>query len=94
MLTEVAVIIHPIKTLEKNSRLPIGANPLKQKDIKAPKIKGTKTPAQAIAKAFGLGLAYVKSIVDLHHGKIHVESELGKGSEFIISLPLIKESTN
>lgn len=43
------------------------------------------------AKGFGLGLAYVKKIIDLHKGAIHVESELGKGTKFTISLPVIKE---
>lgn len=42
------------------------------------------------AKGFGLGLAYVKKIIDLHKGEIHVESEYGRGTTFIISLPVIK----
>lgn len=37
---------------------------------------------------FGLGLTYVKTIVDAHKGKIDVESELGKGSNFIIQIPI------
>ncbi len=42
-------------------------------------------------KGFGLGLAYVKRVIDLHEGTIKCESELGKGTTFIVSLPVIKE---
>lgn len=42
-------------------------------------------------KGTGLGLAIVKKIVEEHEGEIHINSEAGKGAEFIIALPIHKE---
>jgi PAS domain S-box-containing protein len=38
----------------------------------------------------GLGLAIVKRFVELHNGKINIKSKIGEGTEFIITIPLIK----
>lgn len=43
----------------------------------------------------GIGLYLVKTIVDMHNGEITVNSEIGKGSEFIIKIPAkIKRTEN
>lgn len=44
------------------------------------------------AKGMGIGLAFVKSLVKLHQGTIHVDSEVGKGTTFTIKLPKEKHA--
>jgi two-component system phosphate regulon sensor histidine kinase PhoR len=42
-------------------------------------------------KGFGLGLSYVKSVVDAHHGRIKVDSALGRGTVFTLEMPLTRQ---
>jgi signal transduction histidine kinase len=49
-----------------------------------------KGPDESGKGGTGLGLATCKSIIDAHHGRIRVESTVGKGTAFIIKLPVAK----
>jgi two-component system phosphate regulon sensor histidine kinase PhoR len=39
-------------------------------------------------KGFGLGMSYVKTVIDVHKGHIKVDSTLGKGTCFTVDVPL------
>jgi len=43
-------------------------------------------------KGFGLGMSYVKTVIDVHKGRIKVDSTLGKGSCFTVEVPLAEKN--
>ena len=53
--------------------------------------KFTRLNGQDNSSGLGVGLAFCRLAVNGHGGKIWVESEVGKGSKFILTLPLAKE---
>lgn len=55
--------------------------------------KFTRLDAKTFPKGIGLGLAFCKLAVNAHDGKIWVDSTIGQGSQFNISLPLKKDLT-
>lgn len=55
--------------------------------------KFTRLDAKSFPKGIGLGLAFCKLAVNAHNGKIWVDSTIGQGSQFNISLPLKKDLT-
>ena len=65
---------------------------IKKEDLKKifQKFYRVSTGNRHDVKGFGLGLAYVHKLINQFKGSIHVESEINKGSKFIIILPLIK----
>jgi len=45
-----------------------------------------------IAMSAGIGLSLTKSLIELHNGKISLESKVGKGSIFTLTLPILREN--
>jgi len=53
--------------------------------------KYTRVKRQGSPRGFGVGLAFCRLAVEAHNGDIWVESEVGKGSKFILTLPVADE---
>lgn len=67
----------------------IGISP-KDQDHIFEKFQRVNTGNIRIAKGFGLGLSYVKKVIELHKGSINVQSDLNRGSEFQLLIPSLK----
>ncbi len=65
----------------------IGISPKDQEHI-FEKFQRVNTGNVRMAKGFGIGLSYVKTIVELHKGLVSVESDLYKGSSFQLLIPI------
>jgi signal transduction histidine kinase len=64
--------------------------PDKMKDIIFERFRQVDKSFTRKCEGSGIGLSLVKSLVEMHRGTIEVKSEYGKGSEFIVKLPLVQ----
>ena len=68
-----------------------GIDPKKYDEILKPYVRN---PDTASKPGFGLGLAFVAHITELHQGEIEITSQINQGSQFCIWLPVFKEQTD
>jgi len=64
--------------------------PPEERDAIFDKFHQVRRDGQAKAQGTGLGLAIAKSLIELHGGRIRVESEVGRGSRFVFTVPAIQ----
>ena len=83
-----------IKTYNKNNKLYISVEDngvgIRTEDQRRVFEKFYRVPTGNVhnVKGFGLGLSYVKKIVEEHDGSVNLKSELNTGTEFVICIPI------
>ena len=86
---ELEVICEKEQTIIKINDKGIGISPVEQQRLFEPFFRGSNVGSTS---GNGLGLSIVKNLVEIHEGKIDVESKLDKGTSFILTLPVKSSS--